>query len=77
MTVHTPIEARSGRVPAWAAILTVFVLLVGGVYLASNLTGENPALAVPGPSGSGGPSASGAVNSGAALAIIKKANCQA
>jgi mono/diheme cytochrome c family protein len=77
VTIHTPIEARSGRVPAWAAILTLFVLLVGGFYLASNLTGENPALAVPGPSGSGGPSASGGVDSGAALAIIKKANCQA
>ncbi len=77
MTIHTPIEARSSRVPAWAAILAVFVILVGGVYLASNLSGENPALAVPGPSGSGGPSASGAVNPGAALAIIKKANCQA
>ncbi len=77
MTIHTPIEARSGRVPAWAAILTLFVLLVGGFYLASNLTGENPALAVPGPSGSGGPSASGGVDAGAALAIIKKANCQA
>jgi cytochrome c551 len=77
VTIHTPIEARSGRVPAWAVILTLFVLLVGGFYLASNLTGENPALAVPGPSGSGGPSASGGVDAGAALAIIKKANCQA
>ena len=77
MSVHTPIEARSGRIPAWAAILTVFVLLVGGFYLASNLSGENPALAGPLPSGSGSPGASGGVDSGAALAIIKKANCQA
>ena len=77
MTIHTPIEARSGRVPAWAAIVTVFLLLVGGVYLASNLAGENPALAVPGPSGSGSPGASGGVDSGAALAIIKTAGCQA
>ena len=77
MTIHTPIEARSGRIPAWAAIVTVFMLLVGGVYLASNLAGENPALAVPGPSGSGSPGASGGVDSGAALAIIKTAGCQA
>jgi mono/diheme cytochrome c family protein len=77
VTIQTPIEARSGRVPAWAAIVTVFVLLVGGVYLASNLAGENPALAVPGPSGSGAPSASGGVVAGAALAIIKTAGCQA
>ncbi|MDQ2933444.1 MAG: c-type cytochrome [Chloroflexota bacterium] len=77
MTIHTPIEARSGRVPAWAAIVTVFLLLVGGFYVASNLAGENPALAVPGPSGSGSPNASGRVDSGAALAIIKTAGCQA
>jgi mono/diheme cytochrome c family protein len=77
VTIHTPIEARTGRVPAWAAVLTVFVLFVGGFYLASNLAGENPALAGPAPSGSGSPGASAAVDSGAALAIIKKANCQA
>lgn len=50
MTVHTPIEARSGGLPPWAIGLTVFVFLVGGVYLASNLAGENPALAIPGAS---------------------------
>ena len=48
MTVHTPIETRGGGVPPWAIGLTVFVFLVGGVYLASNLTGENPPFAVPG-----------------------------
>ena len=50
MTVHTPIETRSGGLPPWAIGLTVFVFLVGGVYLASNLVGENPAFAIPGAS---------------------------
>ena len=59
MTVHTPIETRRSGLPAWAIVLTVFVFLVGAVYLASNLSGENPPLAVPGasapaPSGGGG-----------------------
>ncbi|HVM25659.1 MAG TPA: cytochrome c [Candidatus Limnocylindrales bacterium] len=48
MTVHTPIETRSGGIPRWALALTAFVFLVGGVYLASNLTGENPPFAMPG-----------------------------
>jgi mono/diheme cytochrome c family protein len=73
MTVHTPISSHSNRLPAWAAGVTVFFLLVGGVYFASNLSGTNPALAVPQPSAA----ASGAVNTGAALALIKKAQCQA
>ena len=34
MTVHTPIETRPGGLPPWAVGLTVFVFLVGGVYLA-------------------------------------------
>jgi mono/diheme cytochrome c family protein len=51
MTVHTPIETRSSGLPAWALGLTVFVFLVGGVYLASNLSGENPPFAVPGATG--------------------------
>ena len=58
MTVHTPIESRSGGVPPWAIGLTVFVFLVGGVYLLSNLVGQNPAFAIPGVSatpGSSGP----------------------
>jgi mono/diheme cytochrome c family protein len=50
MTVHTPIEARSSSVPRWALLLVVLVLLVGGVYLAANLAGENPPLAIPGAS---------------------------
>jgi mono/diheme cytochrome c family protein len=50
MTVHTPIETRSSGLPRWAILLTLFVFLVGGVYLAANLTGENPPLAIPGES---------------------------
>ncbi len=50
MTVRTPIESGSRGLPRWAIGLTVFVLLVGGVYLASNLTGENPQFAIPGAS---------------------------
>lgn len=53
MTVETPIEVRSGAIPGWAIGLTVLVFLVGGVYLAGNLTGENPPI-LAGPSGSGG-----------------------
>jgi len=59
MTVHTPIETRSNGLPAWAIALTVFVFLVGGVYLASNLSGENPPFAIPGASDQPGPPASG------------------
>ena len=50
MTVHAPIESRSSGIPRWALLLTLIVLLVGGVYLAGNLIGENPPLAVPGAS---------------------------
>ncbi|HJP71396.1 MAG TPA: c-type cytochrome [Candidatus Limnocylindria bacterium] len=50
MTIHTPIETRGSGIPAWVIGLTVFVLLVGGVYLASNLAGDNPAFAIPGAS---------------------------
>jgi mono/diheme cytochrome c family protein len=70
MTVHTPIETRSRGIPGWALGLTAFVLLVGGVYFAGNLTGENPPIvAQPSPSGGGG----GGVN---ATAIIAEAGCQ-
>lgn len=50
MTVHTPIDTRSSGLPPWAILLTLFVFLVGGVYLAANLSGENPPLAIPGAS---------------------------
>lgn len=57
MTVHTPIETRSGGVPPWALVLTALVFLVGAVYLVANLGGENPPLAIPGESAA--PPASG------------------
>lgn len=56
MTVHTPIETRSDRLPPWAIGLTVLLFLIGGVYLAGNLAGDNPAFAIPGASA---PAASG------------------
>lgn len=76
MTVHTPIEARSRGVPPWAIGLTVFLFLVGGVYLASNLVGENPAFAIPGasaPVASGGGGADPAVGE----ALVAEAQCAA
>lgn len=70
MTVHTPIETRSRGIPGWALGLTVFVLLVGGVYFAGNLTGENPPIvAEPSPSGGGDTTQQ-------AIAIISQAGCQ-
>lgn len=69
MTARTPIETRGG-VPRWAIGFSVFVLLVGFVYFASNVSGENPPIvAVPSASaGAGGPAA--------ALAIINQAGCK-
>ena len=59
MTVQTPIETRSSGLPRWAILLTLVLFLIGGVYLAGNLVGENPPLAVPGqsaaPGGGGSP----------------------
>jgi hypothetical protein len=54
MTVQTPIEVQGRSVPGWAIGLTVLVFLVGGFYLAGNLSGENPPI-LAGPSGSGAP----------------------
>jgi mono/diheme cytochrome c family protein len=48
MTVHTPIESRGSRIPPWALVLAALVALTAGVYLAANLVGENPPLAIPG-----------------------------
>ena len=76
MTVHTPIETRSRGVPLWAIGLTIFLFLVGGLYLASNLVGENPAFAVPGasaPVASGGGGADPAVGE----ALVAQAQCAA
>ena len=46
MTPHAPIATRPG-LPRWAVGLTVFVFLVGAVYLGSNLSGTNPPIAGP------------------------------
>ena len=76
MTVHTPIETRSRGVPPWAIGLTIFLFLVGGLYLASNLVGENPAFAVRGasaPVASGGGGADPAVGE----ALVAQAQCAA
>lgn len=73
MTIHTPIETRSGGLPPWAIGLSVFVFLVGGVYLLSNLAGENPAFAIPGASG---PAASGGGGGGPAAGEALVANAQ-
>jgi mono/diheme cytochrome c family protein len=73
MTVHTPIETRSRGIPGWALGLTVFVLLVGGVYFAGNLTGENPPIvAQPSPSGGGDGD-----NTQRAIALVNEGGCQA
>ena len=74
MTVHTPIETRSNGVPAWAIALTVFVFLVGGVYLASNLAGENPPFAQPGASHQPPPSGSIAPDPALGQALIEQAS---
>jgi mono/diheme cytochrome c family protein len=71
MTVHTPIESRTRGIPGWALGLTVFVLLVGAVYFAGNLTGENPPI-VAQPSASGG----GGDTTQQALALISEGACQ-
>jgi mono/diheme cytochrome c family protein len=74
VTVRTPIEARSTGVPPWAIWVTVLLLLVGGVYLLSNLAGENPALAIPGASG---PPGSAAPDPAVGEALAQQAGCQA
>jgi mono/diheme cytochrome c family protein len=72
MTTHTPIETRASGLPAWAIGLTVFLLLVGGVYFASNLAGENPPFAIPGASASA-PAASGGADPAVGQALIGQA----
>ncbi|HSK93627.1 MAG TPA: cytochrome c [Candidatus Angelobacter sp.] len=75
MTVHTPIETRSGGIPPWALVLAGFVFLVGAVYLASNLVGENPPFALPGqttaPGNGDGP------DTAAGQALVAEAQCAA
>lgn len=75
MTVHTPIETHSGGIPRWALALTAFVLLVGAVYFASNLTGENPPFAMPG--ATVGPPANGEPDPAVGQALVAEAGCAA
>jgi mono/diheme cytochrome c family protein len=74
MTVHTPIESRSRGVPGWALGLTVFVFLVGGVYFAGNVSGENPPI-VAAPSASGGPNVAQAAQQIIAKAVPSCTTC--
>jgi len=67
MSVRTPIETRSRAIPVWAVAFTVVVFIVGGVYFAGNLAGENP------PIGGGG---GGQDVAAQAQAIISQAQCQ-
>jgi mono/diheme cytochrome c family protein len=76
MTVHTPIETRSGGLPMWAIGLTVFVFLVGGVYLASNLAGENPPFAIPGATAQPPTNGNGA-DPAVGEALVAQAGCAA
>ena len=48
MTAHTPIESRGSSIPFWALVLAGLVLLTAAGFLAANLTGENPPVAIPG-----------------------------
>lgn len=74
MTVHTPIETRSGGIPTWALVLTGLVLLVGAVYFGSNLAGENPPLAMPGQSA---PAGDGEPDPAQGEALVAEAGCAA
>ena len=72
MSVKTPIETRTMRLPAWAVGLTVFALLVGGVYFATNLAGDSPPFAIPGASGPA-PGPSGGADPAVGEALISQA----
>lgn len=50
MTAHTPIETRGSSISLWALALAAIVLLTAGGFLAANLVGENPPVAIPGAS---------------------------
>jgi mono/diheme cytochrome c family protein len=74
MTVPTPIETRTSSLPRWAILLTLVLFLVGGAYLAGNLVGENPPLAIPG--ASAGPVAGGSPDPAVGEALIAEATPQ-
>jgi mono/diheme cytochrome c family protein len=74
MTVHTPIETRSGGIPAWALALAAVMLLVGALYLVTNLGGENPPVALPGASA---PAEGGEPDPVIGEALVGEAGCAA
>ncbi len=60
MTVPTPIESRGAGIPVWALVLVILVLAVAGIFVVTNLSGENPPVGIPGasapaPAGSAAP----------------------
>jgi len=65
MSVRTPIASRTRALPVWALVFSAVVVLVGGVYFAGNVSGENPPIA-------GQPSID---TSGQAIAIMTQAQC--
>lgn len=69
MSIRTPIESRTRALPAWAVAFSVLVLVVGGVYFAGNVSGENPPIA--------GASDNGPDVTQQAMAIITSAGCEA
>jgi mono/diheme cytochrome c family protein len=75
MTAHTPIESRGNSIPPWALVLAAIVLLTAGGFLAANLTGENPPLAIPGVSPSG-PAGSAAPDPAVGEALVAQATPQ-
>lgn len=74
MSVRTPIETRSSGLPRWAILLTLGVFLIGGIYLAGNLVGENPPLGIPGESA--GPPADGSPDPAVGEALVAQATPQ-
>jgi mono/diheme cytochrome c family protein len=75
MASTAPIETRPG-LPAWAVGIAVFMFLVGAVYAATNLAGENPAAQVPGASAEPGTGPSGAPDPAVGEALVAQAGCQ-
>jgi mono/diheme cytochrome c family protein len=71
MTIQTPIESRGARIPLWAIVLTVLVLAVAGVFVVTNLVGENPPVGIPG--ASSGPAGSAAPDPAVGQALTETA----
>ena len=71
---YTPIESRTRGIPPWAALLTAVLLLAGGLYLGTNLTGENPAAGIPGATPA---PADGEPDPAAGAQLVQTAGCTA